>query len=153
YFPGEPILPPEERFGMKEIGFEIVVIFVLILANGIFAMTEMAVVSARKERLRLRAARGSARARAALDLAESPNRFLATVQIGITLVGVLAGAYGGATIAEKLEQGISTVPFLAPHAGSVSVAIVVAAITYLSVVLGELVPKRFALAKPEGIAV
>src|SRR6185436_12559841 len=99
---------------MKNMGFEIIFIFALILANGVFAMTEIAVVSARKERLRNRAANGSARARAALELAESPNRFLATVQIGITLVGILAGAYGGATIAEKLRDGLATMPVLGP---------------------------------------
>jgi len=138
---------------MNEVLLEIVIIFLLIVGNGIFAMTEIAVVSARKERLRALASKGSARARAAVGLAESPNRFLATVQIGITLVGILAGAYGGATIAEKLQKGLATMPLLAPHAGSISVGIVAAVITYFSVVLGELVPKRFALAKPEGIAI
>jgi len=138
---------------MKETGFEIVVILALILVNGIFAMTEIAVVSARKERLRMRAANGSARAQAALELAESPNRLLATVQIGITLVGILAGAYGGARMAGRLQAVLADVPWLAPYSASVSVGIVVAVITYLSVVLGELVPKRFALANPEGIAI
>jgi putative hemolysin len=137
---------------MKEIGFEIVIIFLLVLTNGVLAMTEIAVVSARKGRLRSLSAKGEKRAQSALQLAESPNRFLATVQIGITLVGILAGAYGGATIAEKLREALAGVPVLGPHAGSISVGIVVAGITYFSLVLGELVPKRFGLAKPEGIA-
>jgi putative hemolysin len=138
---------------MKAIGFEIIIIVVLILANGIFAMAEIAVVVARKERLRMRAAQGSSRAQAALDLAESPNRFLATVQIGITLAGILAGAYGGATIAARLQEMLANVPWIGPYAGSISVGLVVLFITFLSVVLGELVPKRFALANPEGVAV
>ena len=88
---------------MGTIATEIVIILLLLAANGVFAMTEIAVVSARKTRLRRLAHEGDARAKAALQLVESPNRFLATVQVGITLVGVLAGAFGGATIAEQIE--------------------------------------------------
>src|SRR5215470_16744337 len=98
---------------MSVIVAEITVIFVLLLANGIFSMTEIAVVSSRKERLRNLASKGDKRAQAALELAESPNRFLATVQIGITLMGILAGAYGGATIAEMLKGLLALVPALA----------------------------------------
>ena len=137
---------------MSGIIIEIVIIFLLLLANGVFAMTEIAIVSARKGRLRQLAERGDKRARAALDLAESPNRFLATVQVGITLVGIFAGAFGGATLAEELVQPLSQIEWLAPYAKSVSFGIVVVVITYFSLILGELVPKRIGLGNPEGIA-
>src|SRR5574338_1132629 len=88
----------------------------------------------------------------ALVLAESPNRFLATVQIGITLVGILAGAFGGATIAEEIAKGLKAVDWLAPYANAIGLGAVVLAISYLSLVLGELVPKRIGLGNPEKIA-
>ena len=131
---------------------EIIIILFLLLVNGLFAMTEIAVVSARKARLRRLAELGDQRARAALDLAESPNRFLSTVQTGITLVSILAGAFGGATIADKINQALQAVPSLAPHGKSIGIGIVVVAITYCSIIIGELVPKRLALANPEGVA-
>lgn len=132
--------------------FEMAVIFLLLLANGVFAMAEIAVVSSRKSRLRRLADLGNGNARVALDLAESPNRFLSTVQVGITLVGIFAGAFGGATLAAKLEGPIGKIAFLAPYADELAFAIVVMVITYFSLVLGELVPKRFALSNPEGIS-
>jgi putative hemolysin len=137
---------------MNQILFEVAIIFVLLIANGLFAMAEIAVVSAKKGRLRMLADQGRITAKAALALAESPNRFLSTVQIGITLVGIFAGAFGGATLATKLAVPIGTVAFLAPYADKVSFGIVVAFITYFSLVLGELVPKRVGLRDPEGIA-
>lgn len=137
---------------MNQVAFEIVVIFVLLLANGIFAMAEIAVVSAKKSRLRRAAEQGDVAARIALELAESPNRFLSTVQIGITLVGIFAGAFGGATLATKLAQPLSQLPLLAPYADRVAFGVVVAVITYFSLVFGELVPKRFGLSNPEAIA-
>lgn len=137
---------------MDKVLVEVLIILALLVANGVFAMTEIAMVSARKARLRQLAASGNPRARAALDLAESPNRMLATVQIGITLVGILAGAFGGATVAEKLAQALAGVPVLGTYNEAVALGVVVMAITYLSLVLGELVPKRFGLANPEGIA-
>jgi putative hemolysin len=137
---------------MSQIMFEITVIFVLLLANGVFAMAEIAVVSSRKSRLRRLADLGNGNARVALDLAEAPNRFLSTVQVGITLVGIFAGAFGGATLATKLAGPIGQISFLAPHADKLAFAIVVVVITYFSLVLGELVPKRFALSNPEGIS-
>src|SRR5215211_4499921 len=124
----------------------------LILLNGLFAMSETALVSARSSRLRQRLEEGDGGARAALELADSPNRFLSTVQIGISLIGVLAGAFGGATIAEPLAGILRQVPALAPYAGPVAFGLVVASITYLSLVLGELVPKRLALNGPEAVA-
>ncbi len=132
--------------------FEIVLVVLLVLANGVFAMAEIAVISSRKSRLRMLAEAGDARAAAALALARDPNRFLSTVQVGITLVGVFAGAYGGATLAEPLAQRLADVPLIGPWSGGVALTIVVVAITYLSLVVGELVPKRIALGAPERIA-
>ncbi len=132
--------------------FEIVLVVVLILANGVFAMAEIAVVSSRTSRLRMLAEAGDARAAAALALTRDPNRFLATVQVGITLVGVFAGAYGGATIAEPLAERLAGVPVIGRWSGGIALTIVVASITYLSLVVGELVPKRIALGAPERIA-
>jgi putative hemolysin len=134
------------------IGIEVAFIFLLILANGIFAMSEIAVVAARKVRLQQRAEDGDERAKSALALANNPTQFLATVQVGITLVGVLAGAYGGVTIAEQLAVPIATVPLLAPYAGGVALGLVVTVITVLSLIVGELVPKRIGLNNPETIA-
>jgi len=117
-------------------------------------MSEIAVVSARKVRLQQRAKDGSRGAQTALELANDPNRFLSAVQIGITLIGILAGAFGGATIAEELEAYFSSLPFewLNNNSEAISVGLVVLAITYLSLVLGELTPKRIGLNDPEGIA-
>ena len=137
---------------MTALTTEIIVILLLLAANGVFAMTEIAVVSARKARLRRMAEAGDAKARAALELAESPNRFLATVQIGITLVGVLAGAFGGATIAEQIAARLQTWPALAPYGEAIGIGTVVVGITFCSLILGELVPKRIGLNNPERIA-
>ncbi len=137
---------------MTIIFVEFGVILLLLVANGVFAMTEMAVVSARKSRLRLMADEGDVGARAALSLAESPNRFLPSVQIGITLIGLLAGAFGGATLAKQIATWLVGWPSLAPYAEVLGVAAVVVALTFLSLVIGELVPKRLALADPERIA-
>ncbi|MDD5522062.1 MAG: hemolysin family protein [Kiritimatiellae bacterium] len=137
---------------MKEIAFEILVIVMLIMVNGFLAMAEIAVVSAKKAILRRKAEQGNLKAKAALEMAESPTRFLSTVQIGITLVGILAGAYGGATLAEKLADFLSMTPVIGRFAEAMAVAIVVTVITYLSLVFGELVPKRIGLSYPEKIA-
>ncbi len=131
---------------------EILIILALLVVNGVFAMSELAVLSSRRARLRQMADRGNRRARAALELAESPNRFLSTVQVGITMVGIFAGAYGEATLALPLAERIGRVPALAPYAQTLSLALVVAAITYVSLVLGELIPKRLALLAPERVA-
>ena len=137
---------------MIAILIEVSLILLLLLANGVFAMSEMAVVSARKARLQQRARSGSARAAAALELAESPSHFLSTVQIGITLVGIMAGAFGGATIAEHLAGYFNSIPALAQYSDGLALAVVVLIITYLSLIVGELVPKRIALHNPERIA-
>jgi putative hemolysin len=131
---------------------EILIIFILLLANGVFAMAEIAIVSSRKARLKALAGDGSANATTALALAEEPTRFLSTVQIGITLVGILAGAFGGATLSEKLTAWLDGYPALAPYSTALSLVIVVGAITYFSLIIGELVPKRIALTNPESRA-
>ena len=132
--------------------WEAIAIVLLIFANGIFALAEIAVVSSRKARLMKRAEDGSKGARAALRLAENPDDFLSAVQVGITLIGILAGAFGGATVARQIEPSIASIPILAPHAASISISLVVIIITYLSLIIGELAPKRIALSAPERFA-
>lgn len=131
---------------------EIILILALILANGFFAMSEIAVVSARKVRLQQQADGGDAAAAAALKLAEQPSEFLSAVQIGITLIGILTGAFGGATIARELAAALEPITWLGPYRETVALITVVLVITYLSLVLGELVPKRLGLNAPEKIA-
>ncbi len=131
---------------------EVILILVLILANGFFAMAEMAVISSDKLKLKHWAQKGSAGARSAIDLAESPNRFLSTVQFGITLIGILAGAFGGATVADRLAAWLQQIPNLEPYARQIALGIVVAGITLTSLIFGEILPKRLALAYPERIA-
>lgn len=132
--------------------FELIVVVVLVLANGAFAMAEIAVVSSRPARLQLLADEGDARAAKALALAREPNRFLATVQVGISLVGVFAGAYGGATLSRPLAEALAGVPVIGTWSDGIALAVVVVGITYLSLVVGELVPKRIALTAPERVA-
>jgi len=132
--------------------FEIVFILVLILLNGILAMAEFAVVSAKKIRLQQRAEGGDTKAAAALELAHEPTHFLSTIQIGITLVGILAGAFGGATVAEELAAYFNEFPLLAPYSEILAISLVVVVITYLTLIFGELVPKRLALNNAETIA-
>ncbi len=130
----------------------IAIIVLLILANGFFSMTEFALVSARTTRLQKRAADGDAGAAAALELAADPTQFLSTVQVGITVVGILAGAFGGATLAGPLAEVFASIPLVAPYSGPLAVATVVAVITYLTLVIGELVPKRVAMTHADRIA-
>jgi putative hemolysin len=137
---------------MSNVTFQIAVILLLILVNGFFALAEIAVVSARRVRLQQMAGAGNRGAEAALALAKSPQRFLSTVQVGITLVGIFAGAYGGARLAEPLSALLRQVSWLAPYSSAISLFVVVGLITFLSVVIGELVPKRIALGSAESIA-
>jgi putative hemolysin len=131
---------------------EILVVLALVLLNGYFAMSEIAVVSARPARLEAQARKGGRGARLALALARDPGRMLSTVQIGITLVGIVAGAFGGARLAEPLDDALARVPILAPVSAEIAYTLVVAAITYLSLIVGELVPKHVALRAPERVA-
>lgn len=132
---------------------EVIVIVILLVLNGVFSMSELAVMTAKRSRLEFRAEEeGDAGARAALELAAHPTAFLSTVQVGITLVGVLAGAFGGAGISEVLAAQFATISWLAPYATTLAFALVVAVITYLSLIFGELVPKNIALSDPERVA-
>lgn len=135
------------------LAFAIVVVLLLIVLNGLLSMTELAVVSSRKSKLQSRAERGDKGARRALKLADEPTHFLSAVQVGITLIGILAGAYGQQAIAGELTTMLgASAPALAPYAHIISTALVVVLITYFSLIIGELVPKRLALIFPEAIA-
>lgn len=131
---------------------EILIVALLILLNGVFALTEIAVVSSRKARLQQRVNDGNTGAQAALKLVENPNDFLSTVQIGITLIGVLAGAVGGAALSQGLVQPLRSLPWLAPYAEELALGIVVVLITFFSILFGELIPKRLGLQAPEQVA-
>ena len=131
---------------------ELTVAVVLIALNGLFALSELAIVSARKARLKAMADTGRAGARTALALAEEPGRFLSTVQIGITLVGILAGAFSGAALSQRLDTILENAGVPTPVAEPLAYTLVIGAITYLSVVIGELVPKHLALRNTEAIA-
>ncbi len=138
---------------MNSLSLELVLILALILVNGLLSLSEMALVSARRARLEQLAEEGDSGAKAALGLAATPTRFLSTIQIGITFVGILSGAFGGATVAEVLTTQFQRYPALAPYGKSLAMVLVVVTITYLSLVVGELVPKRLALNNPEKIAI
>ncbi|MFY8112065.1 MAG: hemolysin family protein [Flavobacterium sp.] len=131
---------------------EILIIFFLILLNGVFSMSEIALISARKNRLETAAKKGNKSAKTALDLANSPNKFLSTVQIGITLIGILTGIYSGDKITKDVELFIQSYQVFQPYAHSIAVGIVVVVLTFFSLVLGELLPKRIGLNHPESIA-
>ena len=131
---------------------EIFIIFFLILLNGLFSMSEIALISARKNRLESSAKKGNQSAKIALALANSPNKFLSTVQIGITLIGILTGIYSGDKITTDVKIFVSSIEVLQPYASSIAVGIVVVVLTFFSLVLGELLPKRIGLNYPEKIA-
>lgn len=138
---------------MSTIAFEVSIILLLIVANGVLSMSEMAIVSSRKARLLQLAEHGDKGAVNALQLAESPNDFLSTVQIGITMVGILTGAFGGATLADELTLLLKPLLGAAGHyANAIAIGIVVSVTTFLSLIIGELVPKRLALHSPEKVA-
>ena len=138
----------------SDLTLDFIIIIVLIIANGLFSMTELAIVNAKKRRLEEMGEAGNERAKKAFELAENPNNMFSTIQIGITLVGILTGLYSGATFSAPLEEFlVAHVPSIEPYATSLSSFIIVAIITYLSLVIGELVPKRLALNSPESIAV
>jgi putative hemolysin len=134
------------------VGLDILIIFLLILLNGFFALSETAILASRKARLQQRGNEGDVKARTALNLAENPNRFLPTVQIGITLIGVLTGAVGGAVFTDSLAAQVQKIPALVSSAHSLSLAIVVILITFFSMLVGELVPKRLAIHNAEKVA-
>jgi putative hemolysin len=131
---------------------ELLVLLLLFFINGLFSMSEMAVVSARKARLQQLFDEGRAGAGAALELANNPSHFLSTVQVGITIIGITSGAFGEATLSARVTEWLSQYPILVPHAKTIAVTIVVAGITLGSLMIGELVPKRLALLNPEAVA-
>lgn len=131
---------------------EILIILFLIILNGVFSMSEIALISARKNRLETAAKKGNKNAQIALDLANSPNKFLSTVQIGITLIGILTGIYSGDKISHDVEEFVLGFEMVKPFAQPISVVIVVVVLTFFSLVLGELLPKRIGLNHPEAIA-
>lgn len=131
---------------------EIVIIIFLILLNGIFSMSEMSLVSSKKFKLENEKKKGNSGAKKALELAEDPNKFLSTVQIGITLIGILLGVYSGDKLTADLAYFVQQIPLFAPYAASIASVLMVIIITYVSIVFGELIPKRFRLLFPESIA-
>jgi putative hemolysin len=133
---------------------QLAVVLLLMLLNGVFAMAELSLVSARKARLQHAAERGREGARIALELKADPGRLLSTVQIGITVTAILAGTFGGATLGERLADYLASMPgVVGEYAHAISISLVVISISYLSLIIGELVPKRIALANPEPIAI
>ncbi len=131
---------------------EILIILALIVLNGFFALSEMAVVSSRRGRLQQYAVEGRRGAAAALKLADDPSGFLSTVQIGITVIAILSGAYGEAAIAAPLATVLADLPYVGPQASAISTGVVISSIAFISLIIGELVPKRLALRNPEGLA-
>lgn len=131
---------------------EVFIILGLIIINGLFSMAEIALVSARKARLEAQAQKGDLDAQKALELANNPDSFLSTVQIGITLIGILTGIYSGDSFKKPLQEWLANIDLLKPYSGSLATVVILIVITYLSLVLGELVPKRIGLSNPEGIA-
>ncbi|PRY10672.1 putative hemolysin [Pontibacter ummariensis] len=131
---------------------EILVLFILTLLNGFFALSEIALVSVKRSRIEQKAAEGSYSAQTVLQLLEDPENFLSAVQVGITLIGIVAGAYGGAALSDDLLPVIAAVAPLAPYAPQLSIVIVIGLITYFTIVVGELLPKTIALNNPDGIA-
>ncbi|MBA4299766.1 putative hemolysin [Algoriphagus alkaliphilus] len=131
---------------------ELLIILMLVLLNGIFAMSELSLVSARKFKLENAKRRGSSNAKMALELSENPTKFLSTVQIGITLIGILLGVYSGENLTTDLAVKIASIEFLAPYASPIATGLIVLLVTYLSIVFGELFPKRLGMTFPEPIA-
>ncbi|MCU7497044.1 MAG: HlyC/CorC family transporter [Ignavibacteria bacterium] len=137
---------------MDNVTLELIIILILIIANGLFAMSEIAVISSRKTRLENMARKGNLKSKTALDLANSPSKFLSTVQVGVTTISVITGAVSGATLGKRVASVLRSVPLLAEYADVLGYTLVVAGITYFTLVIGELVPKRVGMNNPEKIA-
>ncbi len=131
---------------------QIIILLILVVINGLFVMSEIALVSARKSRLETMSNKGDLKARAALDLAENPEKFLSTAQIGITLISILTGVYSGDKFSKNLEPFVAQFSYLKPYASTLSTVLVVVLVTFLSIILGELVPKRMGMLRAEKIA-
>src|SRR4030065_1706247 len=132
---------------------EILIIIGLVLINGVFSMSEMSLVSSRKFKLESARKKGSKGAKIALELSDDPTKFLSTVQIGITLIGILLGVYSGENLTNDVEGFINKFEFIAPYSHSIAVGVIVVFVTYLTIVLGELLPKRLGMTFPEPIAI
>src|SRR5690606_3592443 len=145
-----PVL--RKGFHTSVFGLNLAIVLLLIVLNGILAMSELAIVSARPNRLQQMADNGNKGAKAALDLASDPSKFLSTVQIGITLIGIVNGAFGGATLSQPVARQLARIPLIESYASTVAGAVVVLLITYLSLIIGELVPKQLALQRSEAAA-
>nr|WP_290226853.1 hemolysin family protein [Trichocoleus desertorum] len=137
---------------MSSFLFDFLILLLLTFANGVFVLSEMAIVSVRKVRLQQMANEGNAKARTALDLANAPNQFLATVQIGITLIVILSGAVGESTLARRIGPVLGMVPGLAAYRDAIASGLAIMVVTYLTLIIGELVPKQLALNNPERVA-
>ncbi|MEJ8757895.1 hemolysin family protein [Pontibacter sp. H259] len=131
---------------------EIIILFILTLLNGFFALSEIALVSVKRTRIEQKAAKGSSNARDVLKLLEEPENFLSSVQVGITLISIVAGAYGGAALSAKFTPVVASIDLLAPYASQISIVVIVGLITYFTIVIGELIPKTISLNNPEKIA-
>ncbi|HSX09669.1 MAG TPA: hemolysin family protein, partial [Candidatus Saccharimonadales bacterium] len=131
---------------------ELIIILLLIILNGLFSMAEIAIVSTRRSKLQKQANDGDKNAQKALEIIKNPNRFFSTVQVGVTFIGIFTGAFGGETLAHGLSTTIGKIPFLEPFSFPIALFIVVACITYLSLIIGELVPKRIAIIRPDAVA-
>lgn len=133
-------------------GMEIIIIFILTLLNGFFAISEVSIISVRKTSIEEKAKKGSKNAKILLKLIQEPEGFLSAVQVGITLIGIISGAYGGAALSDDMREVLSKVPFLAPYADTLSIVVVIGSITYFSIVIGELIPKTLGMSNAESIA-
>lgn len=131
---------------------EIIVILLLTLLNGFFALSEISIISVRKNRIEQKAKEGSKNAQKLLQLIQEPENFLSVVQVGITLIGIIAGAYGGAALSDDMRVLLEKIPFLAPYAATLAIVVVIGTITYFSIVIGELIPKTIAMGNAENIA-
>ena len=131
---------------------EIVILILLTLLNGFFALSELSIISVNKNRITQKAKQGSNSAKTVLQLLESPENFLSAIQVGITLIGIVSGAYGGAALSDDMKNWLVKIDFLAPYAGTLSIVLVVGLITYFSIVIGELIPKTLALGNADKIA-
>ncbi|MDQ3292733.1 MAG: hemolysin family protein [Bacteroidota bacterium] len=131
---------------------EVLIIFILTLLNGFFALSEVSIISVRKSQIEQKAQQGSKKAQQLLQLIQEPEDFLSAVQVGITLIGIISGAYGGAALSDDMREVLGNVSFLAPYADTLAIIIVIGGITYFSIVIGELIPKSLALGNAQNIA-
>lgn len=131
---------------------EIIILILLTMLNGFFALSELSIISVNKNRITQKAKQGSKSANTVMKLLESPENFLSAIQVGITLIGIVSGAYGGAALSDDMKQWLVGIDFLAPYADTLSIVLVVGLITYFSIVMGELIPKTIALGNADNIA-